>query len=523
MNTELIGELIKLRYKLMWARTRTRNGKIAMFFVGYILLVFFIAIFSMGGIGAGIVAVRTGKAHTLAAGVLGVLYFQALLATVLMGFGINAVFADVELRRYPIAAVDRRIARHFLGLADPFWFLVLALELGLVVGLYAVGPGSIWLGLIAVLLLFVSNYVMAEVVALAVERLVRMKGGSAILLLCIMCLGIIPALAGAGMKKHPQLMAPLLRVLHYTPPYGAASAILRPGVEALFGLAVIVCWLVGLSAILVALERHPPQAHAAQSGALAWQGPCERLGALFGPANAPLVAQWLRFYSRNNRFRTAYPLALPLVAFLTFTQAQVAGPNAQFANILGCFAMIGFIGTVQFAVNQFGYMGGGFRRYFLLPTDPAALLRTGSYTFLMLSAVLIPVATIALALFSPVKLDARMLAMLVGAAVAALFVMHGVALWATLLGPRRGNFKASFGNDLSLAGNVVFIGGLLTFLFVPRVLAHVWPAAVAPGAWWVVVPLAPLAAVFYFVSLRNACGVFRSRREQILGVIEGRA
>jgi len=46
---------------------------------------------------------------------------------------------------------------------------------------------------------------------------------------------------------------------------------------------------------------------------------------------------------------------------------------------------------------------------------------------------------------------------------------------------------------------------------------------VAPGAWWVVVPLAPLAAVFYFVSLRNACGVFRSRREQILGVIEGRA
>jgi len=522
MNTELIGALVKLRYKLMWARTRTRNGKIALFFAGYLLLVFFMVIFSLGGIGAGIAAVRMGRAHTVAAGVLGGLYFQALMATVLMGFGISAAFADVELRRYPVRAWDRRIARHLLGLADPFWFLVVALELGLAVGLYALGPGSIWLGLIAVLLLFVSNYAMAEVVVLVVERLVQRKGGSAVLLVCIMCLGVLPAAAGPAMRKHPQLLAPLLRVLHYTPPYGAASAMLRPGMEAFYGLAVIVWWLLGLSALLVALERHPPQARTAQAGALSWQGPCERVGALFGPANAPLVAQWLRFYSRNNRFRTVYPLAVPLVAFLAFTQAQVAGPKGQFANILGCFALTGFIGTAQFAVNQFGYMGGGFRRYFLLPTDPAALLRTGSYTFLMLSAALIPVATIVVAVFSPMKLDARMLAMLVGAAVTALFVMHGVALWATLLGPRRGNFKASFGNDLSLAGNVVFIGGMLILLFVPRLLAHIWPAAVAPEMWWAVVPMAPLAAAFYFVSLRNACDVFRARREAILSVIEGR-
>jgi len=523
MDTKLIGELIKLRYKLMWARTRTRNGKIALFFVGYLLLVFFLVIFSLGGIGAGIMAVRSGKAHTLAAGVLGGLYFQALLATVLMGFGISAVFADVELRRYPLRALDRQIARHFLGLADPFWFLVAALEVGLAMGLYALGPGSIWLGLVAVLLLLISNYAMAEVVALVVERLVARKGGSAILLMGIMCLGILPAAAGSLNKTHPELLKPVLRILHYTPPYGAASAMLRPRVEALDGLGVIVAWLVGLLAILAALERHPPQARVAQSGALTWEGPWERFGALFGPANAPLVAQWLRFYSRNNRFRTAYPLALPLVAFLAITQAQVAGPKAQFANLLGCFALTGFIGTAQFAVNQFGYMGGGFRRYFLLPTDPAALLRTGSYTFLMLSAAVIPLATIAVALLSPIHLDGRMLAMMVGAAVTALFLMHGLALWATLWGPRRGNYKASFGNDLSLLGNVVFIGGLLTLIFAPRVLAKFWAAAVSPESWWAAVAMAPAAAIFYFVSLRNAAAVFRSRREQILAVIEGRA
>ncbi|MBZ5586448.1 MAG: hypothetical protein LAQ30_30530, partial [Acidobacteriia bacterium] len=39
MNFELIGHLIGLRYKLLWAKTRSRNGKIALFMTGYLLLV----------------------------------------------------------------------------------------------------------------------------------------------------------------------------------------------------------------------------------------------------------------------------------------------------------------------------------------------------------------------------------------------------------------------------------------------------------------------------------------------------
>jgi hypothetical protein len=477
----------------------------------------------MGGAGAGIVAVRTGKAHTLAAGILGALYFQALIGTVLMGFGINAVFADVELRRYPLVARERWVARHFLGILDPFWFFIAALEVGLAVGLYVVGPGSIMLGLVAVVFLLMSNYLLAEVVALVVERLVRKKGGSAILLAGVMCLGIAPALIGPNLKKNPHMLAPVLRVLHYTPPYGAASAMVRPGAEAVYGLATIVWWLLGLLALLVALERRPPVTQSAKSTTLSWEGPCERLGALFGPLDAPLVAQWLRFYSRNNRFRTAYPLAIPIVGFLTVTQSQVAGPKGQFATMLGCFALTGFIGTIQFAVNQFGYLGGGFRRYFLLPTDQAALLRTSSYTLLLLSGAVIPVAAVVLAAFSPMKLDARMFAMLLATAVTAMFLMHGLGLWSTLFGPRRGNYKSSFGNDLSLAGNVVFIGGMLTLLFAPRLLAKEWPGLLVAENWWAVVMMMPLAAAFYFVSLRKAQVLFRSRREQILGIVEGRA
>ncbi len=62
MNPPLIGELIRLRYQLMWARTRTRNGKIALFVIGYLLLLLVVAVLAAGGFGAAALAVRSGKA-----------------------------------------------------------------------------------------------------------------------------------------------------------------------------------------------------------------------------------------------------------------------------------------------------------------------------------------------------------------------------------------------------------------------------------------------------------------------------
>ena len=70
MNFELIGHLIRLRYKLLWAKTRSRNGKIALFMAGYLLFVLVTLMLAMGGLGAGLAAVRSGKAEKLAQGVL---------------------------------------------------------------------------------------------------------------------------------------------------------------------------------------------------------------------------------------------------------------------------------------------------------------------------------------------------------------------------------------------------------------------------------------------------------------------
>jgi hypothetical protein len=80
MNFELIGHLVRLRYRLLWAKTRSRNGRIALFMACYLLLVLLIALFASGGFGAALVAVRTGKAELVAQAVLSSLYVQGVVA-----------------------------------------------------------------------------------------------------------------------------------------------------------------------------------------------------------------------------------------------------------------------------------------------------------------------------------------------------------------------------------------------------------------------------------------------------------
>ena len=524
MNFQLIGVLIRLRYKLLWAKTRTRNGKIALFFAGYLLLVMVIALLGAGGVGAGMTAIRSGKAMLIAGVVLGGIYGQAIVASVVLGFGMTAIFSETELRRYPVRALERRLTRHFIGIVDPYWLLFLALELGLAFGLYLFGAGSFWLGLTAALLLFCSNYVAARVLGMLVDRLMMKRGGSAIMLVGIMLLGLLPATLGPVIRRNPRIQDIALRLWQSTPPAGAAVAMTQSNLAAVSGLGLILLWMAALLAVLVVLERRPPKTRVAQASKVAWESPFDRVGALFGPQTGPLVAFWLRFYSRHNRFRTIYPLALPLAAFLQFFYGrQVHAAGGTFTISLSVFLILGFIGTSQFAVNQFGYVGGGFRRFLLLPTGAATAFRAGSYMFVMLSAALILPAAILWSLFVPARFDPRAIAMLVAASVTSLFFFHGIALWTSLLGPRRGNYNQSFGNDLSFAGNIVVIGGMLSLLFLPQLAAKQWPGALTPYYWWAAAVAAPLAAVFYFTSLHFATALFRAKRESLMVLLEGKS
>jgi hypothetical protein len=527
MNFELIGTMIRLRYKLLWANTRTRNGKIALFFAGYLLLVMVIALLGAGGTGAGMVAIKSGKGAVLAGAILTGIFAQGLLASVILGFGMANIFSEFELRRYPLRAAERRVTRHFIGIADPFWILFLVLDLGIAFGLYLFGAGSFWFALAAVLLLFVCNYIAARVLGMLVQRLTSQKFGAMMMLALIICVGMLPALLQPVFKKNPAILAGVKRVWQTTPPAAAGVAMTHLDVSGVQALGVIALWLAVLAALLALLERRPPKAAVVHDTKVVWEGRIDRLGAIFGPTVGPLVANWLRYYWRNNRFRTIYPLALPLAAFLLFffSRQDAAGHSAMGGPLpmaLAVFGLIGFIGTGQFAVNQFGYVGGGFRRFLLLPTDPAAAFRAGSYLFVSLSAALILPAAVLWTIFGTIPPAAPLLAMLVGCSVMSLFLFHGVALWTSILGARRGNYKQALGNDLSLAGNVVVLGGTLGWLFLPQLVVRGDSPALVRNFWWVTPLLALAALIFYMVSLRLTTSLFRARREELMTLMEGK-
>ncbi|MGO9260587.1 MAG: hypothetical protein ACLQU1_30410 [Bryobacteraceae bacterium] len=515
MNFSLIGILIRLRYKLLWAKTRSRSGKIALFFAGYLLLVMVMAFLSMGGIGAGMQAIRSGKGPLVAGIALAGIYLQGLLASVVLGFGMAAIFSDTELRRYPLKERERRLARHFIGIADPFWYLFLALDLGVALGLYLFGEGSFWLGSIAALLLLVSNYLGARVVGILVDRLMAKKAGGAVLILLAIGCAMLPQMAMRG-YKNPAIAGPLKQLWTWLPPAGAAAAMTRADLTAVSGLAVVAGWLIAMAALLVVLERRPPKVQVALATKVVWAGPIDRFGALFGTRNGRLVALWLRFFSRNNRFRAVFALALPI-----FVLMIRQGSGNPFALSEATFSMVGIAITGRFAVNLFGYVGGGFRRCLLLPTEPAAALRAGSYLFVSLGVVLISLGAGAWCLLSRAPFDGRALIMLVGASVTSLFLFHGVAIWTAILGARRGNYQG-FGNDLSFAGNATLLGGVFGLLLAGTLLAKRWPGIVSPDHWWATPPMAAAAIGLYFASLRSAAAVFRTRREQLMATVEGR-
>jgi len=526
MNFELIGTMIRLRYKLLWANTRTRNGKIAIFFAGYLLLVMFLALLGAGGTGAGMAAIRSGKGTVLAGAMLTGIFAQGLLAAVILGFGMATIFSETELRRYPLRANERRVTRHLIGIADPFWILFFILDLGIAFGLYLFGAGGFWFGLIAVLLLFVCNYIAARVLGMLVQRLTSRKFGAMLMLALVICIGMLPSLLQPVLKRNPAIWQGLKQVWQTTPPAAAGVAMTHLDLSALQALGVIALWTAALLVLLLLLERRPPKAAVVYETKIVFEDRMDRLGTIFGPRIGPLVAHWLRFYFRNNRFRTIYPLALPLSAFLLFFfSRQDTKHNAfgsPFAVALAIFGIIGFVGTGQFAVNQFGYVGGGFRRFLLLPTDPAAAFRAGSYMFVSLSGALILPAALLFVLFGPIPWTPPLLAMLVGCAVMSLFLFHGVALWTSILGARRGNYKQALGNDLSLAGNIAVLGGTLGWLFLPQLVIRGDSAALVRSYWWTTPALALAALLFYTVSLRLTTSLFRARREELMSMMEGK-
>jgi hypothetical protein len=477
-------------------------------------------------VGAGIAAIRAGQAETIAQVVLSGLFINAVLATILLGFGMNAVFSEAELLRYPLRARERFVARHFLGIVDPFWILVLILQLGLVFGMFVWGDYPLGYGTAAALLMFVCGYLLARAMGAWIERLMATALGSGVVMLLIISISVLPRIMPAVLKKNPGAGKQVLAALRFTPPFGAAAAMTHTGGTAFAGVGLIVLWSIGLALLLVWLERRQSPAPRRQAVSGAGAGKADffgRVGGLFPPDIAPLVSHWLRFFARNKRFRMFYLFSLPIAAFLTWNVGQLPkGHGSLFVAALGTLPLVTFLGPSRIAVNLYGYTGGAFRRFFLFPTDPAASLRAGSYASVLLGGAILVPAAILWAIFAPRPLDFRVIVMPVINGVTALFLFNSAGLWTTLFGARRGKYDQSLGNDMSLLGNIVVIGSVLICIGAPQILRTAAPGLVSGENWWMLLPAA-LAIMVYVASLRAAGAVFPGRREWLLAVVEGKA
>jgi len=522
INAPLILHLVGLRYKLLWAQTRTRNGRIALFLAGYLFAVFILLLMTAGGYGAAMMAVRSGQAEKVAQAVLGGLFLNALIASVATGFGINTAFTDAALRRYALSARDRLAARHLTGILEPVWIFVLGLYLGLSTGMYVFGAGSFWLGAAAVLLLLITNYLLARVLATLIEWLSHVKGGTAILFLMLMGACLLPGYMIPRLEKAHGAREAMLAVLGYTPPFAAAALMVNAGAGMLHHFGLLAGWIAALLVLLAAIEKQAARPRSAAAAAVTWDDRYERIASIFGPAMAPLIGRSLRYYVRSNKVRFNYIGALPAMAFVTFSNPTAGGPLHYFVRALGAFMVVGFLGTAVMSTNQFGFDASGFRRYFLLPIAPGAILRASSYTALLVGGTLVAAALVLWLLFAPVPLDARMAPMLLATGVGGLCLFNALSIWTSLLAPRPTNFETTFGNQLSLSANVLLIGGLLVCIFGVMALDKTASPAAVLNYWWVPIPAAALAIVFYSYSLRRGAEVFVSRRERLLNALEGR-
>lgn len=107
-------------------------------------------------------------------------------------------------------------------------------------------------------------------------------------------------------------------------------------------------------------------------------------------------------------------------------------------------------------------------------------------------------------------------------AVTALFLFHGFGLWTSIYAPKRGSYDKTFGPDMSAWGYIVFLVLLWGCMLIPMALRSVAPWAMDPSNWRLTLPLACMATIFYFASLRYAPRAVPGRREVLLSIVEGK-
>lgn len=518
MDRRTFVQLAGIRFRLQWARARRSPGKRALFVILQAIVVVIILVVAITGLAGAITAAAAGQIESSASLLLWAPFLNALVASVLLGYGMNQVLSDATLRRYPLSARDRLVVRHALGLFEPTWLITFALYAGAAVGLALVGPATIWLAVPTAVLLAASTYLMARALVSAIERASETRRGQFVLFLLLQGIAFGPAIARAVSGRVPRVVGDVLRAV--APPQAATAALVGSGT--VWDIGVLVAWpLAAFGALMLVDTREHRRAATTRTTAMR-DGAIDWIAARLPGVSAPLAARTLRYYLRGYAVRSMLIGTLPLLTYL-IVQFSEWEPKAVFVSALSLSPAIGAFVTIQLDVNTFGYDRFGFARLFLGPIRPADVLRAVVVAPMVIGAAYIPLVLGAWIVLSPIPVEPAMIAMIAGGAIAGLCGLRGIAVWASIGAPRVADYDERFRNQTTWAGNIVMLGAMAGMAIVGFLAARFDTTAAILTYWWLAPIAAALAAAFFAVSLRSAERAFARHRERLLAVMEGKA
>jgi hypothetical protein len=512
VRLKLLADFLGLRYRLLWAQARVRNGKAALFIMGYLLLCLLVLIFVFSGMGVAMTPVQTGKAGTLIGFLLSFFFMGSTLAAVVLGSGMDSVFSIMALRRYPISTAECFVVRHISACLEPLWLLVFALYLGVAIGFGCIN-GS-WIALPAAVLLLLSNYLFARALLITVRRILGTRFGPLLIVVAVILFTLLPALPSVLFHAYIGRSMIDLSFWRFTPPFAAAACTARTALMSALGyLLCLLGWLVVLAGSIPLLDRLPISSRTAATGEIRWSSLYDRVAACFGAEMAPLAGKILRYYLRSNQMRYSYP-QVALVMFLAFLDSQ-----QMFFRAIGYISIAGSMCMGAIFLDVFGFDGAGFRRYFLLPVSPSVVFRASAMVPLILGSIPLSLSLAIWLVFAPIHTDARMITILISYGLGGIFFYQALGLWSSLLSPRAISFKAVLGEKLSFFSQSVMWGSIVICLAIPPVLKRFGMKSVLDH-WWMALALLFITIIFYLATLRIGAVLFSRRREILLSAIE---
>jgi hypothetical protein len=500
--------LIRLRYLLIWASIRTSRVRMFLGGCAAVLLIWLVfAAFTSGTLLANLASRPESFVRQLGSA-LTFLFVGIILVNAFLGRGVVSSFSDRSLERYPISRVVRFTARWIAGISDPLWIIVGAQLIGLAVGLHSSGSSPLWIAIPACGLLLAVTYcysslVLAFLTAVAQVRLAKVIGA---LTICLALIFLYILGAGGVYGQTIRVTRPAIPDLVFMLLPGhlcAAALTARTLGVVIWSSVLLLAWLGVAILSLCVVPTAAMQSRISGSHMFAY---ANRLSYALSPRLGAIVVKAILYYSRCNMVRywtlTTGPAMGILAPFLLLAH-RLSEPQRTTLFLVALF-VTSSTSTAPVATNHFGWDGSGLARYGVLPLSLKSLLRAHSYASLLIGSMgAIPVFAV-LSLVLRIHFSASLLCTSVCGVLAGIFLLNACGLWLSVHVPKRMDFDTTIGNGMPLASSMTVFAGIqlpIILLFHSGGLK----ANIYPRFAWLIIAMAVLSTIAYFVSLKQVC------------------